>query len=134
MPPLRYKDVRVSTIPPCIERRIARGLSINATIANDHSRAALNPPPFDELEAALAAKEAELHALLSPSIQQPKCSFGLPQIIFQYKRPLPTPRIVDSQVSFTEMKLEFMRYLSQNNITHLIPKSKLYQSMFLPYG
>ena len=44
------------------------------------------------------------------------------------------PEIVDSFDSFTAMRSQFLQYLANNEQLNIIPESKLYHSIYFPYG
>lgn len=135
MPPLRRRDERTHSSSPIIQRRIARGLSINVPLANqaEHEPVQTIRPAMDELEIALAAKQVELVMLLSPT--NPIDVKRRAKIAGPSALPVPCQlRIVDSQKSFLQMKTDFMEYLERERLMHLIPESKLYHAIYLPYG
>ena len=138
MPPLRLRDVRLRSTSPLIQRRIARGLSIDVSLANDieseEAISAITCAGAQEMELALAAKEVELYSLLSP-IQQgsrpPRdCFVKKAYSGFRFF----FPRVIDSQSSFLGMRQGFMSYLAQIEMLNLVPESKLYHSIYFPYG
>jgi hypothetical protein len=135
MAPLRSRDVRISSpTNPAAERRVARGLTINVSLANNPSDMR-DLPAIDELELAFAAKEVELSSLLSPVDKSTLSTLSpwVPQkttLLFQS----PFPEIINSFNSFSAMRDVFLPYLAQNNILYLIPESKLYRAVYFPYG
>jgi hypothetical protein len=143
MTPIRRRDVRSSPISgPVVERRAARGLelSIDVSLANETTFPPTQPKigtptktlSTDQLELALAAKELELVVcLFSPMLPGPAFS---PEELTRNISQLPFPEIIDSFYSFQEMKREFLRYLVKDNLQGLIPDSKLYRSVYFPYG
>jgi hypothetical protein len=133
MSPVRRRDSRLSSSSPVIERRLARGLSVDVSLANNENASASQEPP-DELDIALAAKELELSSLLSPLNKLPSPLY--PRITIKTKSISPSqfPEIIDSFESFNAMKILFLTHLAQNNLLHIIPESKLYRSVYFPYG
>jgi hypothetical protein len=140
MAPLRHRDVRVaSPTNPTTARHVARGLTINTPLANNTNT---DPNTLktlhanDELEIAFAAKEVELSALLSPLDNNPipaKPCFQKQIHANQLKTFLPV-QVIDSSETFNLMKTEFLSYLTKNNLSHLVPESKLYRSVYFRYG
>jgi hypothetical protein len=136
MPPLRCRDHRASSESPLIQRRLARGLSVDVSLANQvrYDKLQMVQTGADELEIALAAKEVELATLLSPTPEQanpwkksiPGHEHSLSCFFF--------PQIVDSQTSFLQMRTHFTAYLDQMNLTHLVSQSGVNNSFYLPYG
>jgi hypothetical protein len=134
MAPLRRRDVRLaSPSNPADARRVARGLTINISLANSDTPPDL--PAIQELELAFAAKEIELVSLLN-SVDNPPLTCETPWMP-KHTTPLyqsPFPEIIYSFNSFNLMKNDFLPYLAQNNLLHIIPESKLYRAVYFPYG
>jgi hypothetical protein len=133
MPPVRRRDSPLSGSSPAIQRRLARGLSVDISLANNKNDSGSQQPP-DELDIALAEKELELFSLLSPLdiLQSPLH----PRINTMTKSISPSqfPEIINSFESFSAMKTLFLTHLAQKNLLHIIPESKLYRSVYFPYG
>ena len=127
MPPLRHRDL---TSSPLMVRRITRSLSINVSLANDNHLFS-KPSETGKLESAFAAKERELSLLISPT---PKSPFGAQRTTFHRLCHKSFPETIDSFKSYNAMKTIFLNYLTQNRLHALIPESKLYWSVYLPYG
>lgn len=135
MPPLRRRDIRPQLSNPAIARRLARGSMINVPpIDAKYSAYALTN---DELEIALAEKELELSLLLSSTendcVKDPYRRSLSPQRM-QPSPHFQVPEIVDSFDSFTAMRSQFLQYLANNEQLNIIPESKLYHSIYFPYG
>jgi hypothetical protein len=134
MAPLRHRDIRVaSPSNPATARRVARGLTIDISVANN-SKHEPDSTHMHELELALAAKEVELADLLTSGDHTPLISSTqrVPQATLLCQPPF--PEIIDSFQSFNAMRNIFLRYLAQNNLLHIIPESKLYRTVYFPYG
>jgi hypothetical protein len=139
MAPLRHRDVRVaSPTNPTTARHVARGLTINIPLANNTNT---NPNTSkelhvnDELEIAFAAKEVELSALLSPLDNNPvPANPSFQKQIHSHQLKFLPVQVIDSSETFNLMKTEFLSYLSQNKLSHLVPESKLYRSVYFRYG
>lgn len=133
MPPVRRRDSRLLGSSPAIERRLSRGFSIDVSLENNKYDSASQQPP-DELDIALAEKEFELSSLLSPLDKSQSPLY--PRIITKTKSISPSqfPEIIDSFESFNAMKTLLLTHLAQDNMIHIIPESKLYRSLYFPYG
>lgn len=127
MPPLRHRD-RAS--PPLMLKRKTRSLSINVSLANDNYFCP-KPSETGKLESAFAAKELELSLLISPI---PISTFGSQRTTFRPLCHQSFPEIIESFQSYNAMKIIFLNYLAQNHLHGLIPESKLYWSVYFPYG
>lgn len=134
MPPVRHRDSRISSpTNPATARRLARGLSIDISLANDESDSA-TLLAIDELEIAFAAKEMEISSLLSPLDKLPsplRCRITPKMPLISHPQ---FPEIIDSFESFNTMREVFLTYLAQNNLLRIVPESKLYRSVYFPYG
>jgi hypothetical protein len=138
MPPLRYRDLRAAPVlsNPLIARRIARGLSIDVSICNRMTDAQVSLAT-DEFESAFAAKEIELARFLSPVDPTPNFKpVRLADVNYGEGCNFCSrfPEVINSFRTFNRMKELFMRYLTENDLGHIVPESILYRSVYLPYG
>lgn len=130
MPPVRHRESRnTASSKSSSARRCARGLTIDASSANS-----LTPTTGNELDSAFAAKEIELSSLLSPSTPVQSSHTFLSseqQSSFPWNE---LPEFIDSFDTFNAMKVVFLDFLVNNKLSHIIPESKLYRSVYFPYG
>ena len=130
MPPVRHREARHSlSSKPSSAQRCARRLAIDPSSANGFIASTPN-----ELDSAFAAKELELSSLLSPSTPtQSSQGFLPPEQLnsFPWKE---LPNIINSFDSFNAMKTVFLEFLVKSGLSHMIPDSKLYRSVYFPYG
>jgi hypothetical protein len=133
MPPVRHRDARNSSSSTSSQPSVrpgARELTIEAPSANGRDTTITN-----DFDSAFAAKEVELFSLLSPS-----ASVSLSSQAFLSREQLSSfpwgqfPEFIDSFDSFSAMKVVFLNFLVKNELSHLIPESKLYRSVYFPYG
>jgi hypothetical protein len=108
----------------------ARELKIDALSPNGRDNTITN-----DFDSAFAAKEIELCSLLSPSASVSPASqaFVSPEQISSFPGDQ-FPEFIDSFASFSAMKVVFLNFLVKNELSHLIPESKLYRSVYFPYG
>jgi hypothetical protein len=133
MPPVRHRDARnslSSNSSPSSVRRGARELTIDAPSASGGDITITN-----DFDSAFAAKEVELFSLLSPSASVPLSSqtFLSPEQLSSFPWDH-FPEFINSFDSFNAMKVVFLNFLVKNELSHLIPQSKLYRSVYFPYG
>ena len=133
MPPVRHRDARnslSSNSSPSSVRPGARELTIEALSAKGRDTTITS-----DFDSAFAAKEIELFSLLSPSASVPPSSqaFLSPQQLSSFPWDQ-FPEFIDCFDSFSAMKVVFLNFLVENELSHLIPESKLYRSVYFPYG
>jgi hypothetical protein len=132
MPPVRHRDARNSSSSTSSQSSVRPGpreLTIEALSANGRDTTITN-----DFDSAFAAKEIELFSLLSHSVSVSSSQVFLsPEQLSSFPWDQ-FPEIIDSFDSFSAMKVVFLNFLVKNELSHLIPESKLYRSVYFPYG
>lgn len=134
MPPLRPRDLRVSTSNPTSARRQVKNLHVDTRLANENGKRVTSILAAREFESSLVEKEKELSSLLSP-LDGFQASGS--RLVGAFELPLSLaaaiPEVVNSFESFHAMRAVILPYLIDNNLGHLVPESKLYRSLYFPY-